>query len=336
MASIYKRGNVWRAQININGNRQARSFDTKSAATQWAKATENEILKNGGKPINFQDRTVGEVLERYQTEVAPKRRGWKFEQARISTLLKESIAQVKLNQGARRSIALWRDEALKVREPGTVRRDMTLVRAAIKIAINEWEWADDNPLKYVTQPKAPPARTRLPQPGEIEAILKLSGYSKKSPPITVMQRVGAATLFAMQTGLRAGEIALLEPSLDKGHYVHLPDGSTKSGRGRNVALTKEARRILDQVGGCFDLDSTQISANFKRMKNIVAKQDGMAEINSLHFHDLRAYALTMLAEKLHPMELAKLSGHQDVKVLLNTYYRNDVDDTAAKIGNLVL
>jgi integrase len=334
MASIYKRGNVWRVQIHIKGERLAQSFRTKSEAKQWAEAEEERLIYQGQKTVPY---TIGQMLEKYRDEVTPTHRGAKFELRRIKWFLEQDIAAIRLDRLTRRHLTEWRDQSLRTRQPNTVRRDMTLLRAVFTTASLEWMWLKENPMRFLRPPAPPPARTRLPNRGEIDAIVKASGYSPNRIPETIRERVGAAFLFAIQTGLREGEIALLDASLDRGNHIYLPEGKTKNGLARNVALTPEARRILTQVGSSFDLTADQIGNNYRRIRDQIAKKDKrMVEIKTLRFHDLRAYALTKLAEQLHPMELAKLSGHKDMKILLNTYYRNDVDDTANKLKDVVI
>ena len=55
---------------------------------------------------------------------------------------------------------------------------------------------------------------------------------------------------------------------------------------------------------------------------------GLAD-QDLHFHDTRREALSRLAKKVDVMTLAKISGHRDIKILLNTtYYAPDMSDEA--------
>ena len=45
MASIDKRGNVWRARVRIKGfKKKTRSFDTKAEAEAWAARIEMQLL----------------------------------------------------------------------------------------------------------------------------------------------------------------------------------------------------------------------------------------------------------------------------------------------------
>ena len=54
---------------------------------------------------------------------------------------------------------------------------------------------------------------------------------------------------------------------------------------------------------------------------------GLAD-EDLHFHDTRREALSRLAKKVDVMTLAKISGHRDIQILLNTYYAPDMSDVA--------
>ena len=54
-------------------------------------------------------------------------------------------------------------------------------------------------------------------------------------------------------------------------------------------------------------------------------------LQDLHFHDSRADALTRLSRRMDVMRLARISGHRDLRQLLQTYYRETAADVAASI-----
>jgi integrase len=62
------------------------------------------------------------------------------------------------------------------------------------------------------------------------------------------------------------------------------------------------------------------------------KAKARALIEEVHFHDSRATALTRLASKVGALQLAKISGHKDLRILLNTYYREDMSELVDQIG----
>jgi integrase len=67
-----------------------------------------------------------------------------------------------------------------------------------------------------------------------------------------------------------------------------------------------------------------LDALFRKARNALMIPD-------LHFHDSRAEALTRLARKVDVMTLARISGHKDLRVLLETYYRESASDIAARL-----
>ena len=48
----------------------------------------------------------------------------------------------------------------------------------------------------------------------------------------------------------------------------------------------------------------------------------------MHFHDSRREALTRMAKKVPVETLAKISGHRDLRILLNVYYNPDMAEVA--------
>jgi len=56
-----------------------------------------------------------------------------------------------------------------------------------------------------------------------------------------------------------------------------------------------------------------------------------AGLDGINFHDTRRTALTRMSRKFGPMELAKISGHQDLKILQSVYYAPDPSDLVQKL-----
>ncbi|MCG7755641.1 MAG: site-specific integrase [Nitrosomonas sp.] len=139
--------------------------------------------------------------------------------------------------------------------------------------------------------------------------------------------MGAALLSAIETAMRAGEIVSLTwANIDTQKRVaHLP--KTKNGFSRDVPLSAEALRILDQVKqeteSVFNLRTDQVDALFRKAK----KRD---MIDDLHFHDSRHEAITRLTGKLHIMELARVTGHRDLRQL-QIYFNTSTEDMAKKL-----
>jgi len=333
MASIRKHDTGWRVEIykKINGTAHRRSavFTTKAEATSWAALTEANII-SGKVAINTK-KTVADLLLRYQLEVSPTKRGYKWEKLRTDLMMRNDVSNVTLESINESHIARWRDDRLKVVSAASVRREWNLLSNAFTVAVNEWKWLPSHPMKMVKRPPAPEARDRLFTPKEIETLTYILGYAPDSALNTVTSRVGAALLFALETAMRAGDIANLtwDCVTDKVAEVRL--GKTAAAR-RRVPLTNEAHRILDQLpktsDKCFDLVTAQIDSHFRKAK--VKAKEAMPSIMELHFHDSRANAITKLSRSLEILDLAKAVGIKDLKILM-VYYRDSAETIADRL-----
>lgn len=127
-------------------------------------------------------------------------------------------------------------------------------------------------------------------------------------------------LFAIETAIRAGEIASLNINtvfLDK-RVSELP--MTKNGTKRRVPLPSRAIETLKQVDYDFNLNTAQIDSNFRKYRKT-------AGITDLHFHDTRHQAITDLASKITVLNLARITGITDLKVLM-IYYNQTAEEIA--------
>lgn len=100
-----------------------------------------------------------------------------------------------------------------------------------------------------------------------------------------------------------------------------------TGRPRQVPLTRHAARLLKPVAHlerCFTISSASLDVLFRKTRDRLM-------IDDLHFHDSRAEALTRLSRKVDVMTLAKISGHKDLRMLQNVYYRESSEEIAARL-----
>lgn len=327
MASFRRnKAGKWEVQIARKGIRRSGTFGSKAEATKWAHSIEGEIL--GGKRGAI-DKTFGDLLKKYQAEVTPTKGSARIEEQRIGRILTDDIANVGLRELTSTEISRWRDERAKVVAPATVIRDMSVMSAALTVAVKEWKWLDHNPIRDVKWPKAPEGRERRISQDEIDRILFSAGYDYEAKPESIGARMGAAFLFAIETGMRAGEIAGLTMDrvfLEK-KYVHLRAIDCKGRVKRDVSLSPEAIRIITQMavtdGNVFGLTSLQISATFQRAK-------GYCGIKDMTFHDTRHEAVTRLSKKLGVLQLAEMIGHKNVNQL-RTYFNESATDIAEKL-----
>lgn len=334
MATFQKRGKSWRAIVTRKGVRKSASFTTKAEAQAWATKAEAEIFAGARGEVS--DRPFRDLLDRYAREVSPTKRGVRWEQIRLAKLSRDRIADVPLPRLSSESFADWRDRRLIEVSPASVIREWNLLSSACNIAVREWRWLQENPMKGVRRPKQPEARDRRIEEREIERLLWALGYDHASPPVTVSSRVGAAMLFAIESALRAGEICALrwgDVFLEERYLkVRGGEGGCKTAAAkRDVPLSSESLRIIGRLGQSreegddrvFRLSTSQIDALFRKAK-------ASAMIEGLHFHDTRHESITRLAKKLDVLELARMVGHRDLKMLM-VYYNETAANLAKKL-----
>ena len=318
MATIRKREGRWRAEVRRGTLRKSKTFATKTAAQRWATALEADI--DNHKLGEVANKSLGELLARYSDEVAVHKKGWRQEVIRLARIGREPVAATPLRELSAADMAGWRDRRLREVSAASVRRDWNVISHAINVAINEWGWLHTNPLKGVKKPAPPAARDRRVRDDEIELLRHCSGYDHT--PETKTARTFLAFILAIETGMRAGELAGLTRASITGRVAHLP--MTKNGTRRDVPLSPKALELLDPLGDkLLDLNSEQISSLFRKIRD-------RAGINDLHFHDSRHEAITRLAEKLDVLELARMVGIKDLKILM-VYYNKTAEQLADKL-----
>ncbi len=320
MASYRKTKHGWRVEVCIKRVRDSATFDTKAEARAWADRREDEI--RSGVTAADASRTVEDVFKRYAREVSVSKRGRKWEEVRLLKFGRDDLAKVKLSALTKFDLIAWRDR--QATSAGSIRREMNLINHCLEVARAEWGWITENPMKEVSRPKEPRARKRRPAQDEIDRLVLALGWWENCQIKEAMQRAAVAYLFAIETAMRAGEICGLQPeNVDlKKRTAHLP--ITKNGLARDVPLSARAVELLKQLKPwgetVFQLNARSLDVFFRRAK-------AACGITDLTFHDSRREATSRLAKKLHPLELARVTGHTDLKQLL-TYY----DDTAEEIA----
>ena len=334
MASVYKRDDgTWRAQITVLGKRKSKSgFSTKRKANAWV--LEQQILAKESKSTDIPDRPFRDALERYRDTISITKRGQKFEIRRIDRWLgngearPDPLVYIPLEDLQSKHFAEWRDRRLQEVSPGTVLREWTVLSAVCSQCAKEWGWLRENPLTRVKRPAEPDSRTRRLQEGEFDQLMIATQYDIANPPESKRERIGAAIVFAIETAMRAGEIcnmAWADINLER-RTVHLP--KTKNGNPRTVPLSTTAVKVLKGLQGledckrkAFGLKSDSLDVNFRKVRSKCLLDD-------LHFHDLRREALTRLAKKVDVLNLAKISGHTDLRILQKVYYAPDMAEVA--------
>ena len=311
----------WQAKVRKTGfPAQSKVFRTRREAQEWAAMVEGQMAQGTWRNTAEADNTtLADALDRYGKEVSRLKKSGKIELYRIGTLKTDKIASLHLSRVRGADLAEFRDRRLAAGlSDSSVRLELALISNLFTVAAKEWRMEGlRNPVMAIRKPAPGKARDRRLSPGEEEKLL-----SECAPPLK------AIILFALETGMRKGEIQkLLWKDVDIGNCTaKLLD--TKNGEDRTIPLSSRAIAVLkalprDISGKVFP--GADISHSF-------AAASARAGIEDLRFHDLRHEATSRLFEKgFNPMEVSAITGHKTLQ-MLKRYTHLRAEDLAKRMG----
>ena len=312
MSKPVKRGDSWFIQFRKGAVSKSSSHATSAKAKAW----HAQMLADytAGKLGAVPDMPVSVLLERYAREISPRKRGCRWEVVRLKMIGRDPLADVRLPELDQPHIAQWRDRRLASVSGASVNREWILLSGVFRVAIEEWRMLERHPMKGVHKPANSKPRERLPTDDEIDRLRFVMGDSGE----TIISRVFLAFLFAIETGMRLGEIVALENVSGAVATLIL----TKNGDARKVPLSPTAQALW-AANGPFRITAQQADIHFR--KSVIK-----AEIVDLHFHDSRHLAITRLAQKLEILDLARAVGLRNLKQLM-TYYNKPASEIAERL-----
>lgn len=330
MAAVTKTKTGYRAQIYFKPRKDAKpirdskTFRTKREADAWVAARMANLAEHGGVDGKH---TLGDAINRYIEEVAPTKRGNQKEVIRFEAMKRDLPISLPLVELTPEIVGEYRDKLLyRGLSPGTVLRYLGQFSSMMETARREWRWIKVNPVRDVRKPRAPDHREVTISKSQTKMMLKALGYSPRKPIRTISQSCAVAFLFALRSGMRAGEICNLTWDNVYPDYCRLPVTKTKP---RDVPLMDKAVMLLERMRGfddvlVFGIKSQTLDALFRKAK-------GRAGLSGFTFHDARHTAATMLAEKVDVLTLCKIFGWSNTSQAL-TYFNPKAFDIARQLS----
>ncbi len=313
----------YRVQIKLKGfPAQNATFERKTDAKEWAKRTES-AMKEGRhfKTMESKKHTVGDMIDRYKKSNLPTKGSHQPNQRIQLNYWKERLGDYTLADCTSALIAECRDELLreatrikKKRSPATVNRYLAALSHCFTIAMKEWGWVEDNPLRKVTKPKESRGRVRFLSDEEREGLLKAC---KESPnhflyPIVVL---------ALSTGARKGEILsirLNQIDLERGTITFF---ETKNNEIRVVPLVEHASEVVKELIKIRRINTNLLFPGSDPKKPIDIRHPWKealkkAKIEDYRFHDNRHSAASYLAMSGATLtEIAEVLGHKTLQMV---------------------
>lgn len=311
----------YHAEVRLRGHSpQRESFRTRSLAKQWVQNTESAIRDGRHfKTSEAKRHTVGELIDRFISQWLPKFPKGMLKQMALLGWWKNRFDHLLLTDLTPNLIAEARDELLrectrrkKLRSPSTVNRYLAALSKAFTVAIKEWGWLDESPLRKVSKPKEAPGRDRFLSIDEMDRLLKAC---KASPNSFLFPLVGLSILTAM----RFSELIRLNWEDIDFNLRTITLRETKNGDKRIIPLAKDSEYLFKLCSTYSITSSGPIFKSTRRnsKSGILSVRSSFetalkdSNIKGFRWHDLRHTAASYLAMNGATQgELMAILGHR--------------------------
>lgn len=329
MANIEKRTNgagetSYRVKVRLKGHpAETATFKRLTDAKKWVQDTESAIREGRYfKHSQAKKRTLGECIDRYIKEVLPEKPKSQRDQKRQLNWWKAQLGDYFLIKITPSLIAEYRDKLLheapvnkkENRSASTVNRYLAILSHLFTIAVKEWEWIDDNPLRKVRRPAEPKGRARFLSENERAALLKSCRESSRPS-------LYAIVVLALSTGARRNEILSLKwQHIDFNRNV-ITLFDTKNKDTRLAPLTGLALELIKEQRNIPRIDTDYVFPAKRGDKPVDIRKAWdkalkAAKIEDFRFHDLRHSAASYLAMNGASLaEIAEVLGHKTLQMV---------------------
>ncbi|EKD75564.1 MAG: hypothetical protein ACD_44C00097G0004 [uncultured bacterium] len=336
MATIEKRTNkdnqiTYRVKVRLKGfQTQSATFERLTDARKWVQQTEAAIREGRHfKTSAAKKHILTEVIERYIKNVLPSKPKSAYTQSTQLAWWKEQLGCYTLADLTPALIAQYRDALSqnknpqqKYRTPATVNRYLAALSHVFTLAIQEWGWLEENPLRRVTKMKEPRGRVRFLL--DEERQLLLDECKASDSPLLYL-----TVVLALATGGRRMEIFGLrwqDVNLNRG-IITLHE--TKNGERRVLPLTGHALELMKEHAKVRQLASDYVfpAKNFKKSIDLRTPWENAlkrAGIEDFRWHDLRHCTASYLAMNGASLaEIAEILGHKTLQMVKRYAHLSD-------------
>jgi integrase len=311
----------YRAQVRRKGSPTlSASFTKLSDAHKWVQVTEAAIIEGRHfKTAEAKRHTLAEAIDRYLLAILPHKsissidnqtRQLQWWKARLGHCILADLTPTLI---AEHRDKLARGDGIR-RKNSTVRRYLAALSHVLTIAVKEWRWLDDSPMRQVSKPKEPRGRVRYLNDQERHQLLEACQASR-NPYLHLIVILGLAT------GARRGELQGLHwPDVDLQRGT-LTFHETKNGERRAVPLTGQALALMRQhakvrrLGTALVFPDTTGSRPLS-IRNAFENAVERSGITDFHFHDLRhTFASYLAMNGASLLEIAEVLGHKTLAMV---------------------
>ena len=190
---------VFRIRVRRKGYAtQTATFAKLSEAKQWLQSTETAIREGRYfQKSAAKTHTLTDVINRYLREILPHKRPSTIPtQAQHLHWWQTQLGHYVLADITPALVGEHRSILLQGRANATVVRYLAVLSHAFTIAVREWQWCEDNPVRKVSKPKEPRGRVRFLSDEERQQLLAACKVSRNRllyPVVVLALSTGART-----------------------------------------------------------------------------------------------------------------------------------------------
>lgn len=314
----------YRVRIRLKGFPvQTATFQRLTDARKWAQQTEVAIREGRYfKTRESQRHTLADLIDRYLIDVLPRKKAKSIRvQRQQLEWWRTQLGPKTLADITPPLLAEYRDKlasghpGTEARGPATVNRYLAALSHCLTVAVKEYQWLPDNPLRKVSKPPEPRGRVRFLADDE-RARLLAECQASSNPflfPVVVL---------ALSTGMRQGEIMTLEwndVDLTRG-WLTLRDTKNKERHGvplagKALALLQEHARLRRRLDTplLWPGKNPQQPIDLRKPWESALQRAGIEDFT---FHDLRHSAASYLVMNGASLnEIAEVLGHKTLKMV---------------------
>lgn len=309
------------AEVRLRGYPiQRETFRTRSLAKKWIQDTESAIRDGRHfKTVEAKRHTVGELIDRFISQWLPKNPKSQIKQTALLTWWKSRLGHLILADLTPNIIAESRDALLgettrrkSLRSSSTANRYLAAFSKALSVAVKEWGWIDNSPIRKVSKPTEAPSRDRYLSLEEKNRLLAACRQST-NPYLFILVSL------SILTAMRFSELIYLKWEDIDFSLQTITLRETKNGDRRVIPLADSAASLFKQCptysskaqGSIFNSPRKNNQSGVVSVRGAFERALKIANIKKFRWHDLRHTAASYLAMNGATQgELMAILGHR--------------------------
>jgi len=301
---VYRVGDIWYMCFTDSTGKRVRKTTHSSSKTEaraMLDAIRTDIRRGEYKFVRNNKLKFEDYAEEYIKHEKKEKKSWSLKN------LKAFFKGMEISKINTKQIEDYKLKRLQTVSPATTNRELACLKHMYAKAL-DWNYTHENPASRVKLLKEPVRDMKI-----------LSREQMKMLIDAALEPVKTIITVALNTGMRKGEILKLRwQDVDlKKMYLSIPE--TKSDKPRKVPVNSILANALNKVKheNKYIFYNGQTNTRLMDIRKQFINACNDAEIDSLHFHDLRHTAATyMVLGGIDIATVSKILGHSDIKMTM--------------------